>query len=39
MVGNPEVMKVVTTHIGGTGGIERTRLIPSKPTEMVNDQC
>ena len=39
MIGKPEVTKVVTRHIGGTGGIERIRLIPSNPTEMVNDQC
>jgi hypothetical protein len=39
MIRKPEMMKVVTKHSGGTRGIERIPLIPSKPTEMVNDQC
>jgi hypothetical protein len=39
MIDTPEVTKVVTRHSGGTGGIERIRLIPSKPIEIVNDQC
>jgi hypothetical protein len=38
MVGKREVTKAVTRLIGGTGGIERTRLIPSKPSEWVDDQ-
>jgi hypothetical protein len=38
MFGKPTVTKVVTRLIG-RGGIKRIRLIPSKPTEMVNDQC
>jgi hypothetical protein len=38
MFGKPTVTKVVTRRIGGTGGIERIRLILSKPTETVNDQ-
>jgi hypothetical protein len=32
MIGKPEVTKVVTKCFGGTGGIERIRLIASNPT-------
>jgi hypothetical protein len=38
MVGKRVVTKAATRLIDGTGRIERTRLIPSKPTEWVDDQ-
>ena len=37
MIDKPEVTKVVTKHIRGTGDIERIRPIPSNRTEIVND--
>jgi hypothetical protein len=38
MVGKPEVTKAVARLIGGTEGIEGTRMVPTNPTEIVDNQ-